>query len=198
MSVTPSVPVAAPIPGGLKRKRVLLLDTSGAKREVRAEAMRKLGVDVDCAADIPEARSWWKADFYDLVLINMEADGGNRDRFCGDIRRGTPQQQVAFLVGKPEYLAEAPNPAEDSAIELSAVAFDLKAQVADSENPGVARQNWGILEASRRISAVRSAAVARARAMQTLPTPPRDSEGRSFKRTATATSPEDLMRKEMQ
>jgi CheY-like chemotaxis protein len=199
MSATPIEPIATVIPVDLKKKRVLLVDTSASKREVRAEVMRKLGMDVDCAGDIREARNWWKADFYDLVLINVEADGGHRDRFCGDIRNGTPQQEVAFLVGKPEYLAAAPNPPEDSALEPSDEhAVALKAQAADAGNPAVVRQYWGIMEASRRISAVRSAAVARTRAMHSLPGPPRDSEGRASKRMATASSPDDLLRKEMQ
>jgi hypothetical protein len=60
--------------------------------------MRKFGMDVDCAADVDEARSWWKADFYDLVLINMENAKGYRDRFCDDIRGATPPQRLAFLV----------------------------------------------------------------------------------------------------
>src|SRR5215469_15625106 len=64
----PALPLAAPIPGAVKKKRVLLVDTSQAKREMRAEVMRKLGVDVDCAADITEARSWWRAALYDIVL----------------------------------------------------------------------------------------------------------------------------------
>jgi len=68
----PPLSLSAPIPGVEKKKRVLLVDTSQAKRELRAEVMRKLGMDVDCAADIAEARSWWRAAFYDLVLINME------------------------------------------------------------------------------------------------------------------------------
>ena len=66
-----TLPISSPIPGPSKRKRVLLLDDSTAKRELRAEAMRKLGVDVDCAADLSEARSWWRVDLYNLVLINM-------------------------------------------------------------------------------------------------------------------------------
>ena len=41
-----TLPISSPIPGPSKRKRVLLLDDSTAKRELRAEAMRKLGVDV--------------------------------------------------------------------------------------------------------------------------------------------------------
>ena len=53
--------------GSLKKKRVLLIDGSSTKRELRAETMRKLGMDVDCAADISEARSWWRAALYNLV-----------------------------------------------------------------------------------------------------------------------------------
>jgi hypothetical protein len=41
---------------------------------------------------------------------------------------------------------------------------------------------WGILEASRRISAVRSASVARSQAIRNRPTPPRDLEARFSKR----------------
>ena len=73
MSATTSTsPVTGAIAGELKKKRVLLVDTSRTKRDLRAEVMRRLGMEVDCAADIPEARAWWKADLYDLVLINVE------------------------------------------------------------------------------------------------------------------------------
>ena len=56
--------IGSPISPSLSRKRVLLVDTSSTKRDLRADAMRKLGMDVDCAADINEARSWWRADLY--------------------------------------------------------------------------------------------------------------------------------------
>ena len=54
-----------------KKKRVLLLDTSQTRRDLRADVMRRLGIDVDCAADVLEARCWWRADLYNLVLINV-------------------------------------------------------------------------------------------------------------------------------
>lgn len=38
-----SLSVSAPIPDALKKKRVLLIDTSHAKRDLRAEIMRKVG-----------------------------------------------------------------------------------------------------------------------------------------------------------
>src|SRR5215469_4905884 len=104
----PALPLSVQVPGSYKKKRVLLVDASPHKRYLRAEVMRKLGIDVDCAADIDEARSWWRADLYDLVLIDLEKGLGQRDRFCEDVRGAKPPQRLAFLVGGPEYLADAP------------------------------------------------------------------------------------------
>src|SRR5438093_8752732 len=106
----PVLTLPAAGPASAKKKRVLLVDTSRPKRDLRSETMRKLGLEVDCAADIIEARSWWRADLYDLVLINVDDSSGPRDKFCDDVRNATPPQQIMFLVGKPGYLATSPNP----------------------------------------------------------------------------------------
>jgi CheY-like chemotaxis protein len=182
-----ALPLSSPIPGAVKRKRVLLVDASPAKRELRAEAMRKLGVDVDCACDIGEARSWWRADLYNLVLINLENEMGHRDRFCDDMRSATPPQQMAFFVGKPVYLAEAP---QADGLGLNGGHGEIVLQVesgaatAGDDLPALP-QRWGIMEASRRISAVRSMSAARSNAIRNRPTPPRDLETR-FSRRAEA------------
>lgn len=168
-------------PERTKRKRVLLVDVSAAKRELRAGAMRELGMDVDCACDITEARSWWRADLYNLVLINMENQLGRRDRFCEDIRRGTPPQQLAFLVGKPEYLADLPNADGDTASGDNGHQQDQIKAVRSVKGFAVP-EHWGIMEASRRISAVRSESAARAQAIRNRPTPPRDLEVRESRR----------------
>ena len=174
----PSLPISPSIPGALKKKRVLLIDTSRAKRDLRGEVMRKLGIDVDSAADIVEARIWWKPDLYDLVLINMEKGRGQRDKFCDDVRGATPPQRLAFLVGRPEYLTDSPNRDQEVAMESS----DGQTSIGDAKDIVPAdpdsTQRWGILEASRQISAVRSASSARTRAMRALPPPPRDFDGR--------------------
>jgi CheY-like chemotaxis protein len=180
-----TLPLSSPIPGPTKRKRVLLLDVSAAKRELRAEALRKLGMEVDCACDISEARSWWRADLYNLVLIDMESEGGHLDRFCEDIRAAIPPQQVAFLVGKPAYLSQSPNVAATSSSQLEGDEEDASrtrpAHATDTiRDPG---RPWGIMEASRRISAVRSVSAARSRAMRNRPTPPRDLEGSATRRS---------------
>jgi CheY-like chemotaxis protein len=192
--------LSLPIPDADKKKRVLLVDASSPKRDLRAQVMRRLGMNVDCAADIPEARSWWRANLYDLVLINMERGLGHRDRFCDDIRSATPPQRLAFLVGKPEYLASLPNADEELLIEdfeSQDVAGDVKAALsAHLEN---LPERWGILEASRRISAVRSASNARTQAMRDRPVQPRDLEARYAEPAPTQSrNLDDLLRKEMQ
>lgn len=195
--VIAALPIAETIPVIDKKKKVLLVDASSYKRELRADVMRKLGMDVDCAADIPEARGWWRANLYDLVLINQEKGRGHRDKFCNDMRAARPPQRLAFLVGEPAYLADAPN--EDGIFsvqnaEQQAMASDLRSAI--SAGMKDLTQRWGILEASRRISAVRSACTARSRAMQDRPAPLRDMEGRPSKPTAATL--DDLLREEMQ
>lgn len=194
----PALPLSIGIPGAEKKKRVLLLDTSSHKRDLRAEIMRKLGMEVDCAADIAEARSWWRADLYDLVLINMEKGRGHRDRFCDDLRAATPPQRLAFLVGEPAYLASLP--VEDDQFLLQntgcqVLIGDLKSALASDPN---ANQRWGILEASRRISAVRSTYNARTTAMRDRPAPPRDADARPSRSAGAPTTLDDLLREEMQ
>lgn len=192
-----SLPVSAPIPEAVKKRRVLLIDTSHAKRDLRAEAMRKLGMDVDSAADIVEARVWWRPALYDLVLISMEKGRGQRDKFCDDVRRATPPQQLAFLVGGPAYLADSPDASEELAAENGDEQAAVVGKSVAPADAGDTTQRWGILEASRKISAVRSASIARTQAMRALPPPPRDSEGRSAKSSTTPTSLDDLLREEL-
>lgn len=155
-----SLPVSAPIPDAVKKKRVLLIDTSHAKRDLRAEVLRKLGIDVDGAADIVEARLWWKPALYDLVLINMEKGRGQRDKFCDDVRSATPPQRLAFLVGQPEYLADSPDANDELLTENEDQQATIGAKSIVASDPEDTTQRWGILEASRRISAVRSASIA--------------------------------------
>jgi CheY-like chemotaxis protein len=177
------------------------VDTSPSKRELRAETMRRLGMDVDCAADISEARSWWRADLYNLVLINMENEQGHRDKFCDDVRSATPPQQLAFLVGKPKYLADSPNTNAALSIQSNDVQApqDEMRTAPTADVSGGPPLRWGILEASRRISEVRSAFAARSVAMRNRPSPPRDVEAR-YSKPAPAESQilPELQKEEMQ
>jgi hypothetical protein len=175
---TPVIALPLSTPEGIpaRKKRVLLLDTSQTKRDLRADVMRKLGIEVDCAADVLEARSWWRADLYNLVLINVAGETDSRDKFCIDLRGATPPQRIAFFVGGPNYLAAVPHsdagPAEPDADALHReMVAALLAQASGSSS-----QRWGILEACRKISSVRSVSEARSRAIRETPRPSRWAE----------------------
>ena len=192
------LPVSTAIPDAVRKKRVLLIDTSRAKRDLRAEVMRKLGIDVDSAADIAEARAWWRPALYDLVLVNIAKGRGQRDRFCDDLRSAAPPQRVAFLVGRPDYLADLPNEDQECGSEGRDEQVTMgSAQRVFTADPVDSSQRWGILEASRQISAVRSASIARTQALRALPPPPRDSEGRTAKSSAAPTSLDDLLKEDL-
>jgi CheY-like chemotaxis protein len=160
-----------------KTKRVLLLDTSQTKRDLRADVMRKLGIEVDCAADVIEARCWWRADLYDLVLINVAGETDSRDKFCTDLRGATPPQRIAFFVGGPEYLAAAPH-SDDAPAEPDADALhkEMVAALLAQASASVSQQRWGILEACRKISSVRAVSEARTRLLRETPRPSRWAE----------------------
>jgi CheY-like chemotaxis protein len=171
-----ALPVSIAEGSSLKKKRVLLLDTSQTKRDLRADVMRKLGIEVDCAADVLEARCWWRADLYNLVLINGIEEKEERDKFCSDIRSANPPQRIAFFVGGPEYLALAPH--SDSALAAEDADALHKEMVAAllAQGSQHSSQRWGILEACKRISSVRSVSEARSRAIRETPRPSRWAE----------------------
>ncbi len=181
-----------------RKKRVLLIDASSHKRDLRADVMRKLGMDVDCAADIIEARCWWKANLYDLVLVDVHKGRGQRDEFCEAVRGAKPPQRLAFFVGRPGYLADVPSENETFPVaDTNPQLLIGEAKAALSADLNQQPQRWGILEASRRISAVRRASDVRAQALRDLPPLPRDPEGLASKRS-TPTTLDDLLREEMQ
>jgi hypothetical protein len=121
------------------------VDSSFAKRELR-DAMRKLGMEADRAADISEARTLGRANFYNFVFISTESECGRWDKFCEDIHGTRPSQQLAFLLGKPEYLATSPSP--DAAVSASedgghVLLDNVKAALA-SHVAETASQSWGV------------------------------------------------------
>lgn len=192
---TPHLELPLPAPEGVpaKNKRVLLLDSSQTKRDLRADVMRKLGIEVDCAADVIEARCWWKADFYNLVLVNVAGEIDSRDKFCNEIRSAIPSQRIAFFVGGPEYLAVAPNsdqlPAEKDA---DALHKEMVAALLAHGSERSSQQRWGILEACKRISSARSVSEARSRAMRETPRPSRWAEAIEKHSVPEATIPQPL------
>ena len=88
----------------LKKKRVLLLIRLAYKRELRAEIMRKLGIDVDCAADITGGPFLVESRFVRSGSDQHSEQAGHARQVLRRYPRAAPRQRFAFLVGKPEYL----------------------------------------------------------------------------------------------
>lgn len=189
-----SLPVSLlPLSGSIaapKKKRVLLVDSSRTKRDLRSETMRRIGIDVDCAADVSEARCWWRPDLYDLVLIHTLDAAGPLDRFCNDLRNATPPQRIMFLVGSPAFLSATPGAVSVLTTEQKDLAMSLPNQSGIPLGKGTngGPQRWGILEACRRISEIRSVCDARTKAIRDRPEPARDPEtSRSSRAVESAT-----------
>ena len=140
------------------KKRILLVVSDDVRRDLRARVLRKLGTDVECAADISEARSMWRADTYNLVLLDVFCDGYNVEEFCAEIKAAKPPQAVAFLVGKPAYIAASPRADEMVASEDSnghAAWGEVVASLFAGACESLPRR-WGFQEAAWRIAAARS------------------------------------------
>lgn len=143
---------------GHAKKRILLIDSFATKRDLRAKVLRKMGIEVDCAADISEARSLWQADSYNLVLLDVKRDPRNVEEFCTEMQSAKPPQMLAFLVGKPEYLGASP--CADTGIPLvdgtrNGMWSEMVASLFTSACEFLPRR-YGFLEASWRIAATRS------------------------------------------
>ena len=140
------------------KKRILLVVSDDVRRDLRARVLRKLGADVECAADISEARSVWRADSYDLVLLDVVRDARNAEEFCTEVKAAKPPQAVAFLVGKPDYIAASPRidgVATGGDINGQGAWGDVLASLFASACQGLSRR-WGFQEAAWRIAAARS------------------------------------------
>src|ERR1043166_8522710 len=99
------------------KKSVLLVVPNMSKRNLRASVLRKRGMEVVCASRISDARMLWHPSTYDLVLLDARNDHANANELCVEMRSQSPRQQIAFLVGKPEFLAQSPAPFEEGFVE---------------------------------------------------------------------------------
>jgi hypothetical protein len=149
-----------------------LLDRAGPRRDLRAKVIRKLGAEVDCANDTTSARSLWRPDSYDLVLVGLRDEIELVAKFCTELSGTLRPQRIAFLVGKPDYLANVPSTdaaflcAAEPASEWSSMVKSIFAAACKAST-----FRGGLFEASWRICASRTAADPRPGTMNTKSTP---------------------------
>lgn len=88
-------------------KVVLLVDGNPRTRESRAKVLRTLGVDVHTVATTATARARLAAMKFDLVLVDPGRDSNDAESLLAEIRGNNRKQRVAFLVGRPLYVASS-------------------------------------------------------------------------------------------
>jgi len=87
---------------------ILLMDTNSERRALRRKVLALHGVEVVGACDLLEASSIWHRDRYDMVLMDIRADHHGCLSWRDEIKKESPEQMVAFLVGGPKYVDVAP------------------------------------------------------------------------------------------
>jgi len=98
-------PSAPKLPAKLS---ILLMDGNAERRALRQKVLALQGADVVGASDLTEASSIWHRDRYDMVLLDIRADHLGCLSWRDEIKKEKPQQLVAFLVGRPNYVALDP------------------------------------------------------------------------------------------
>jgi len=134
------------------KKSVLLMDTNPERRALRKKIMALHNVEMISAGDLHEASLIWHRDRYDLVLIDIRRDYHGALALRDEIKKDSPDQVVAFLVGSPEYVAL--NPTADSYVpERDGREWGDSLRRAVQESCQSLPQRNGFVEASWRIAA---------------------------------------------
>ena len=140
--------------GHNSRRAVLLVDVHTAKRLLRTAILTRLGMQVSCAG-AEEGLRLSKRNPYSLVLVGLQHDPAAALAFGAQIRAGRPGQRVAYLVGKPVFLADAP----DFAGELAGSApmpTDQSYEQLLAQACQPASERTGILAAAWRIASLKA------------------------------------------
>ena len=134
---------------------ILLMDANAERRALRKKIMALHGVEVIGASDLTEASSIWHRDRYDMVLIDIRRDYRGALAFRDEIKKDSPDQIVAFLVGRPNFVALHPSPGS-YAPEKYGMEWGESLRNAVRESCELLPQRNGFVEASWRIAATKA------------------------------------------
>jgi two-component system response regulator PilR (NtrC family) len=116
--MNPSAPsdVSRSLSRGKRSPRVLVVDDEADLRELLELTLVGMGLDVDCAADLGQARRLLNAWHYDLCLTDMRLPDGDGLSLVSEIGAAHPETPVAVIT--------AFGSAETAVAALKAGAFD--------------------------------------------------------------------------
>lgn len=119
-------------------KRVVLhICTRETIRPLRDHVLRLRGFEVDSALTYKEGLSMFWARAYDLVLIDVEGEGGveGAEHVCAEIKSAQHEQLVAFVCNwRVANLTDCPDEIVRTEFDPAAFADGVSAIVPDSLN----------------------------------------------------------------
>ena len=133
------------------KKSVLLVDGNPERRALRKKIMALHGVEMIGAGDVNEALSVWHRDRYDMVLIDVRRDYRGALSFRDEVKKDSPGQIVAFLVGQPDYVSLHPAPGSYLPEELGTEWGDSMRKAVRETCEALPQRN-GFVEAGFRIA----------------------------------------------
>jgi hypothetical protein len=136
------------------KKCVLLMDTNSERRALRKKIMALHGVEMIGACDLEEAALIWHRDRYDMVLIDIRRNCQGAFALRDDIKKDSPGQIVAFLVGRPTYVALEPS-RSSYVPEANGTEWGESLRNAMRDSCELLPQRNGFVEASWRIAAAK-------------------------------------------
>jgi hypothetical protein len=131
---------------------ILLMDMNAERRALRKKVLTLHGAEVIDATDVVEAASIWHRDRYNLILMDIRMDHRACIAWRDEIKKEMPQQIVAFLVGRPNYIALDPSVGSYVA-EAHGTQWGDSLRVAIRNGCASLPQRNGLLEARWRIAA---------------------------------------------
>ena len=140
------------------KKCVLLMDTNPERRALRKKIMALHGVEMIGASDLEEASLVWHPDRYDMVLIDIRRDHHGAVALRDEIKKDSPDQIVAFLVGRPNFVALQPS-LGSYVPEAHGMEWGESLRNAVRESCASLSQRNGFVEASWRIAAAKTRSI---------------------------------------
>ena len=136
------------------KRCVLLMDSNPERRALRKKIMALHGVEMIGASDPDEAASIWHRDRYDMVLIDIRKDYSGALALRDEIKKDSPGQMVAFLVGKPDYISLHPAPGSYVPEQLGMEWGDAMRKAVQESCESLPQRN-GFVEAGFRIASAK-------------------------------------------
>lgn len=113
-------------------RKILLIDKASDRKD-RIGTLKSAGYAVFPALQLEDARSRCMRGGYDLIVVNTEGQEEEAAKFCDDLRKSCPQQQLLMSTRNPEAAGDRDYAAPSDPAELLK---RVNIMLREADNPG--------------------------------------------------------------